>query len=71
MPDSAIGNAGGWPEIDLSLRDTGRGATGAPADEVVQALPAAGQRTVGGSIRLVSPPRGGQRACGNCVNLII
>ena len=71
MSDFAIGNASGWPEIDSSLLDTGRGAAGAAVDDVVQAPPAAGQRTVGGSIRLVSPPRGGQRACGNCVNLII
>jgi hypothetical protein len=59
MPDSAIGNASGWPEIDLSLLDTIRGAAGAPVDDVVQALPAACQRTLGGSIRPFSPPRGG------------
>ena len=70
-PNSAFGNASGWPEIDLSLLDTGRGAAGAGVDHVGQAPPATRQRTVGGSIRPVSPPRGGQRACGNCGNLII
>ena len=63
MPDFAIGNASGWPEIDLSLRDTGRRAVprtaGAPVDDVVQALPAAGQRTAGGSIRPVLAPERG------------
>jgi hypothetical protein len=34
MPDFAIGNASSWPEIDLSLLDTGRGTAGAPVDYV-------------------------------------
>ena len=55
MPGSAIGNVSGWHAIGLSLRDTGRAA----ADDVVQALPAAAPRTVGGSIRPVSSPEGG------------
>jgi hypothetical protein len=66
-PDSAIG----WPEIDLSLLDAGRGTAGAAVDDVGQAPPATRQRTVGGSIRPVLAPEGGQRTCGNCGNLII
>ena len=48
-----IGNASGWRAIDFSLRETGRGTAGAPVYDGVQALPAAGQRTIGGSIRPV------------------
>jgi hypothetical protein len=58
-PDSAIGNASGWPEIDLSLLDAGRGTAGAAVDDVGQAPPATRQRTVGGSIRPVMAPEGG------------
>jgi hypothetical protein len=62
MPDFAIGNANGWPEVDFSLLDSGRGTAGAPVDYVVQSLAVAGQRTVGGSIRPVWAPEGG--GCG-------